>query len=122
MGHCCGGLDIEKGVGERNAASCNSWAGWEEGIWCRWLEKIRSGVSGGKDWDSDGGEGVVKVFALKRGLIPTSVHRYILNRIYKVRGRGRCRGILLFLWSRAVRFHLMVVVGGWDPPPAAGEV
>ena len=84
------------------------------------MEKIRSGVSGGKDWDSDGGEGVIKVFALERGLIPASVHRYIMNRMYKVRGMVRCRGTLLVLWSRAVRFHLMGVVGGWVPPHAAG--
>jgi hypothetical protein len=84
------------------------------------LEKIRSGISGCKDRYSGGCERVIKVFALERGLIPASVHRYIMNRMYKVRGMVRCRGTLLVLWSRAVRFHLMVVVGGWIPPPAAG--
>ena len=46
---------------------------------------------------------MIKVFALERGLISASGHRYIVDRIYKVCGRVRLRGILLFLWSRAVK-------------------
>jgi hypothetical protein len=83
------------------------------------LEKIRGSFSGCKDRDSSGSEGVIKVFTLERGLIPASAHRYIMNKVYRIREIS-CRGILLFLWSRAVRVHLMVGVGGLDSPPSAG--